>query len=124
MIGIPFGLQCFKVATLVLAPFGKEVVYGGKTGSFLMNILWLPLGLVLCLKQVALGLIYCITIIGIPAGLQAFKMAKIALMPFGAEVRKIGKEEKEAKEQPAQPQQPVQSQQPQTGTDSVPIVNP
>ena len=110
-----------------------------------MNILWLPLGLVLCLKQVALGLIYCITIIGIPAGLQAFKMAKIALMPFGAEVRKIGKEEKEAKEQPAQPQQPVQSQQPQpvqpqpvqpqqpvqqqpqqpqTGTDSVPIVNP
>lgn len=88
IIGIPFGIQCLKLATLVLAPFGKEVVYGGKTGSFLMNILWLPLGLALCLEQVALGLIYCITIIGIPAGLQAFKMAKLSLMPFGATVHK------------------------------------
>lgn len=91
IVGIPFGLQCFKVATLMFAPFGKEVVYGGKTGSFIMNVLWAILfGWELALVSLILGLLYCITIIGIPIGLQVLKLAKLSFMPFGAEIRKKG----------------------------------
>ena len=68
-------------------PFGKEVRYGGGAGSFLLNILWLILsGLPLALEHVVIGGVLCITIIGIPFGLQQFKLAKLALMPFGSEV--------------------------------------
>lgn len=88
IIGIPVGLQCFKMAKLTFFPFGKEVDYEGGAGSFLLNILWILLsGWELALYYVTVGLVCCITIIGIPAGLQCFKMAKLALMPFGARVR-------------------------------------
>ena len=87
VVGIPVGLQCFKFASLSFFPFGKEVRYGGGAGSFLLNILWLVLsGLPLALEHVVMGSLLCITIIGIPFGLQQFKLAKLALMPFGSEV--------------------------------------
>ncbi len=61
--------------------------YGGGAGSFLLNIIWLIVsGLPLALEHLALGAALCVTIIGIPFGLQQFKLAKLALMPFGAEV--------------------------------------
>ena len=60
--------------------------YGGGAGSFLLNIIWLIVsGLPLALEHLALGAALCVTIIGIPFGLQQFKLAKLALMPFGAE---------------------------------------
>ena len=60
---------------------------GGGAGSFLLNIIWLIVsGLPLALEHLALGTALCVTIIGIPFGLQQFKLAKLALMPFGAEV--------------------------------------
>ena len=74
IVGIPVGMQCFKLASLSFFPFGKEVRYGGGAVSFLLNVIWL------------LGLVLCITVIGIPFGLQQFKLAKLALMPFGAEI--------------------------------------
>ena len=87
IVGIPVGLQCFKMAKLAFFPFGKEVVYGGGGFSFLVNLLWIVLfGWEMALGYVALGLVWCVTIVGIPVGLQCFKMAKLALMPFGAEV--------------------------------------
>ena len=87
IVGIPVGLQCFKLAGLSLFPFGKEVRYGGGTVSFLLNLVWLIVsGLLLALEHCAIGLVLCVTIIGIPFGLQHFKLAKLALMPFGAEV--------------------------------------
>jgi uncharacterized membrane protein YccF (DUF307 family) len=87
VVGIPVGLQCFKLASVSLNPFGKEVINGGGAGSFLLNIVWIIFGgLELALSNVMLGLLLCITIIGIPFGLQFFKIAKVALMPFGAEV--------------------------------------
>ena len=80
-------MQCFKFAALSFFPFGKEVQYGGGAGSFLLNIIWLIVsGLPLALEHLALGTALCVTIIGIPFGLQQFKLAKLALMPFGAEV--------------------------------------
>lgn len=88
IIGIPVGTQCFKFAALSFFPFGKEVDFGGGTMSMLVNIIWLLVsGIPLALEHAAFGLIMCITVIGIPFGLQHFKLAKLALMPFGAVVR-------------------------------------
>ena len=40
----------------------------------------------MALCSVGAGLLNCITIIGIPFGIQSFKMAKLALWPFGADI--------------------------------------
>ncbi len=88
IVGIPIGLQCFKFAGLAFVPFGKEVEYGGGVGSLLLNILWILItGIPLAIEAAIIGVFFCITIIGIPFGLQCFKIAKLALMPFGASVR-------------------------------------
>lgn len=88
VVGIPIGMQCFKFASLSFFPFGKEVVYGGGAGSLLLNIIWLAVsGLLLALEHAVWGCLLCATVVGIPFGLQQFKLAKLALMPFGAEVR-------------------------------------
>lgn len=88
IVGIPIGVQCFKVARLALAPFGTEVEYGGHFGSLLLNVLWIVFGgLELCIVALVAGAVCCITIVGIPVGIQSFKFAKLALMPFGSSVR-------------------------------------
>ncbi len=88
IIGIPIGVQCFKFAGLSFFPFGKDVQYGGGAGSFLLNIVWLLVtGIPMALEHLTFGVALCVTIIGIPFGLQHFKLAKLALMPFGTEVR-------------------------------------
>ena len=87
VVGIPVGMQCFKFAALSFFPFGKEITYGGGAGSLLLNIIWLLVsGLPLAIESALLGCLLCITIIGIPFGLQHFKIAKLALMPFGSVV--------------------------------------
>ncbi len=87
IIGIPIGLQCFKFAGLAFWPFGKEIVYGGGTFSFIVNLIWIVFfGWEMALGNLLIGLIWCITIIGIPFGKQCFKMAKLSFMPFGASV--------------------------------------
>ena len=88
VIGIPFGLQCFKIAGLTLVPFGRNVEVGkfGASG-FLGNLIWIILfGWELCIGHLFFGAILCISVIGIPFGLQHFKLAKLALLPFGAEI--------------------------------------
>ncbi len=76
IIGIPFGLQTLKMATLALFPFGRKVVTRPQTGgclNILMNVLWLFLGgFWICLSHLGFGLLLCITIIGIPFGRQHF----------------------------------------------------
>lgn len=87
IIGIPWGVQCFKFAKLSLFPFGKEVRYGGGAGSLLLNIIWILItGVPMAVESAIIGLVFCITIIGIPFGKQCFKLAKLALMPFGTEI--------------------------------------
>lgn len=85
IVGIPFGMQCFKMAQLQLAPFGKNVRDKGVgVGGLLGNILWIVfLGWELCLANLVSALIFAITIIGIPFAIQSMKMAKLSLMPFG-----------------------------------------
>lgn len=87
IVGIPWGMQCFKFARLSFFPFGKEIEYGGGVGSLLLNIIWLLIsGIPLALGSAVMGCVLCITVIGIPFGLQHFKLAKLALMPFGSRV--------------------------------------
>ncbi|MCB5714789.1 YccF domain-containing protein [Lactonifactor longoviformis] len=87
IIGIPIGKQCFKFAELSFFPFGKEVSYGGGAGSLLLNIIWLIVtGVPMALESLVLGAVLCVTIVGIPFGIQHFKIAKLALLPFGAEI--------------------------------------
>ena len=90
IIGIPFGLQIFKVAGLALWPFGREVRYKQQSAGCLstgMNVLWILIGGIwLALEHVIVGIVFFITIIGIPFGKQHLKLAAIALTPFGREI--------------------------------------
>lgn len=90
IIGIPVGIQCMKFAGFVLYPFGRSVQYSDKIGHFLVNLLWISLlGWEIAIVSFFIGLIWCITIVGIPFGIQSIKFAQLAIMPFGAEVVKI-----------------------------------
>lgn len=87
ILGIPVGVQCFKFAKLALWPFGKQLVFGGGLGSALLNVLWIVVsGVPLAIEAALVGLVLCITIVGIPFGKQCFKLAQLALMPFGTHV--------------------------------------
>ena len=86
VVGIPFGIQCMKFARLNLAPFGKDV-RPHFSSHIIVNTVWVILfGWEMALAYVAAGVASCITIIGIPFGLQAFKFAVLALFPFGADI--------------------------------------
>lgn len=88
VIGIPLGAQCFKIGGLILMPFGRNVSSGHLGAiSLLGNILWIIfLGWELAMGYLIIGFLCCITIIGIPFGLQHFKLAQLALVPFGARI--------------------------------------
>ena len=88
IIGIPLRLQCFKVAKLSFAPFGKKVDVN-PSKHIISNVIWAVLvGWELALYYLFAGIFCCITIIGIPNGIVAFKMMKLAFLPFGAEIKK------------------------------------
>lgn len=90
IVGIPFGIQTLKLSLLALFPFGKTIESTSTTNGCLstfMNILWiLTGGLWIALSHLVFGLLLCISIIGIPFGLQHFKLATLALTPFGKQV--------------------------------------
>lgn len=88
IVGIPIGVQCFKLASLVIWPFNKEVYYGNyHATSFILNVIWfLVTGLWMVIAHIISGILLCVTIIGIPFAYQQFKYAKLACMPFGANV--------------------------------------
>lgn len=87
IVGIPFGLQAFKLAGFALWPFGRAVVPAPeRSGAFSTfgNVLWLVLvGWWLAAAHVVTGLLLFLTILGIPMGIASFKMASLALWPFG-----------------------------------------
>ena len=91
IIGIPFGLQTLKLASLAVWPFGRHPVHVDKLSGCLagiLNIVWLLFGGIwIAVSHMVFGLIFSITIIGIPFGLQHFKMASLALLPFGKTIK-------------------------------------
>jgi len=90
VIGVPWGLQCFKLAGLVLWPFGRKVVsVSDNTGclNLVFNLVWILCGgLYTAIVHILMGAILCLTIIGIPWGKQHFKLVEISLMPFGKRI--------------------------------------
>jgi uncharacterized membrane protein YccF (DUF307 family) len=90
IIGIPFGLQVFKLAFVALWPFGKKIENNPSSNGCLntiMNIIWLLIGGIwIALSHCIVGLLLGITIIGIPFAMQHFKLAGLALTPFGKTV--------------------------------------
>lgn len=93
VVGIPFGLQCFKIAKLGLLPFGRDIgsEHGAPFGrgvSLAMNVVWVLLaGLWIFLSHLALGVSLAVTIIGLPFAYQHLKLAMLALAPFGQRLR-------------------------------------
>lgn len=90
IIGIPFGLQTLKLSLLALCPFGKRIETTPEAGgclSIIMNIIWILIGGIwISLSHLLFGIVLCITIIGIPFGRQHFKLAGLALSPFGKHI--------------------------------------
>jgi len=90
IVGIPFGIQAFKLGMLALWPFGQRIEYMDNAPgclSTVMNILWLIIGGIwIALTHLLFGLLLFITIVGIPWGKQHFKMVSLALTPFGRRI--------------------------------------
>jgi len=87
IVGIPWGLQAIKIGIATLAPFGKSVRPNGGSIpglSCLLNLIWLIFaGLWIAIAHLVFGVLLCITIIGIPFGIQHFKLIRLSLAPFG-----------------------------------------
>lgn len=91
IVGIPFGIQCFKLAGLALAPFGREIREKEPPSgavAVIMNVIWIILpGLELAVFHLIMALVFAVTIIGLPIASQHLKMTRLALIPFGFQVR-------------------------------------
>ena len=86
IIGIPFGKQCFKLASLMFWPFGKKIKCDFSSHP-IANIIWVVFGgCEVAVGYLIIGLLWCITIIGIPFGKQCFKLAYLSFIPFGAKI--------------------------------------
>jgi uncharacterized membrane protein YccF (DUF307 family) len=90
IIGIPFGLQTLKIAALAIWPFGRDTRVHARASGCLyifMNVIWLlTCGLWIAVTHAIFGVLLCISIIGIPFGLQHFKLTAVALSPFGRDI--------------------------------------
>jgi uncharacterized membrane protein YccF (DUF307 family) len=90
IVGIPFGIQTLKLAGLALWPFGKKVVTHERSNGCLyiiFNVIWILVGGIwISLTHVLFGVLLFITIIGIPFAKQHFKLASLALTPFGKDL--------------------------------------
>ncbi|MDA8979590.1 YccF domain-containing protein [Chitinophagales bacterium] len=93
IVGIPFGFQCFKLAYFELMPFGLEarkVEDGNGCLYSLMNIIWFFVGAIpIVLTHLLLGLLFAITIIGLPFAKQHFKLMSLSLTPFGRDILEV-----------------------------------
>lgn len=86
-VGIPFGIQCFKLAKLSFLPYKKKVMTHFKSHP-IANLIWSILGgWEMAIAYLLFGIANCITIIGIPKGIQCFKITKLAFAPFGAKIK-------------------------------------
>lgn len=93
IIGIPFGLQTLKMALFAMSPFGQEAIPGERASGCLyliLNIIWIAVaGIEIALTHLLLALLLAITIIAIPFARQHIKMAGLALIPFGMDIRSV-----------------------------------
>lgn len=90
IVGIPFGLKVMRLGLFALWPFGSDVVPTEKPMgclALLLNVIWIICGgIEVAIGHLTMGVIFCLTIIGIPFGKQHFKLMILSLMPFGHKV--------------------------------------
>jgi len=104
-IFIPCGVQCMKISCFLLCPFGKTVVYYGNPNNsnccssgcnFIMNVLWaVTAGWILALQAFLTGVVLCLTIVGIPFGVQSFKLMQVCFCPFGKDFSSIEEQQQQ-----------------------------
>jgi uncharacterized membrane protein YccF (DUF307 family) len=91
IVGIPFGLMSIRIGVATFAPFGKQIVElpnGNSVLKIVFNLIWLVFfGWEIAVAHLVSAVILCLTIIGIPFGLQHIKLIPLALFPFGRELR-------------------------------------
>ncbi len=85
LIGIPVGIQMFKLAGFVIWPFGKTVEDVNCNGfKIFLNVIWVVFGgIFVVVAMYIVGAIFHITIIGIPFGRQYFKIGSFLFKPLG-----------------------------------------
>ncbi len=89
VVTIPFGIAAFRLAGFVVWPFGRTTVRAPDAGvaSAVGNLVWfLVAGWWLALVHLAAGVVFCLTIVGIPFGVASFKLAAVGLLPLGKRV--------------------------------------
>lgn len=92
IVGIPFGIASFRIGVYALWPFGRTVIRKptAGAGSAIGNVLWFIFaGIWLAIDHAIVGVLLCLTIIGIPLGIASFKMIPISLLPMGREIVSI-----------------------------------
>ena len=100
IIGLPWAGAAWRIGLFSLAPFGRQVVdrrmvtgredVGTGAGGLILNIIWFILaGWYIAIAHIGVGVAQCVTIIGIPFGIQHFKLALIALAPIGKTVVEV-----------------------------------
>lgn len=91
IIGIPFGVQAFKIGIATLAPFGKRVVelpHANSTLRVVFNVLWLlAAGWEIALAHAVWAGVLALTVVGMPFAVQHLKLIPLALLPFGRDLR-------------------------------------
>lgn len=103
IVGAPIGRACLEFAKLSAFPFGKVVVseksvigknaFTGVKGVIylILNLIWLPFGLLFTFLYLVQAVLLFCTIIGIPVALVYMKMGQFVLFPVGTRV--VNKEE-------------------------------
>ena len=94
IVGLPWARACFVFGGFCFFPFGRQAIdrrelsgkgdLGTGTVGFVGNVIWfLVAGLWLAIGHLASAAANFATIIGIPFGIQAFKLSVLGLWPFG-----------------------------------------
>ena len=89
IITIPAGVACFRMASYVIWPFGREVVKrpDAGAGSTFMNVVWfLVAGLWLTIGHITTAIAQFVTIIGIPLAVANIKLIPVTCFPFGKQI--------------------------------------
>ena len=105
IIGIPIGKACFNFSKLSAFPYGKAIVRESfikdkvsiirKIGGLILNIIWIPIGIIFSIMFIFSGIMVFFTIIGIPVGIVYVRMGKFSIFPIGCKV--VGKDDVMAK---------------------------
>ena len=89
IVGFSFAKETLRIGSLNSGPFGKRVYQKRPFGqpTVFLNLIWILLGGIwIALSHLILGTAFAITIIGIPFAQKHYRLATVALTPFGVKI--------------------------------------